>query len=151
MQRLLRRSVFVVIIFLISTVGITDGSPSANEQPDAAVVPLLDPAAMPESALPVASAPPRARAAARPGSGNELRFPYVPDPEYITSPTNYWAGRDGASIDYIVIHYTDISYARTLRAFDSLASDVSAHYVLRGDGHIPQIVAEGDTPWHSGN
>jgi hypothetical protein len=28
---------------------------------------------------------------------------------------------------------------------------VSAHYVIRGDGHIAQIVFEGDTAWHSGN
>ena len=145
MQGLLRRSVFVLIVLLLSSVGITDGTPRANEQPDAAVVPLLDPAAMPESAIPVA------RAATTSRSVNELRFPYVPQPEYITSPTNYWAGRGGASIDYIVIHYTDISYARTLRAFNTLASDVSAHYVIRGDGHIAQIVAEGDTAWHSGN
>ena len=145
MQRLLRRSVFAVAILLTSAVGITDGIPRPSEHPDAAVVPLLDPAAMPESAIPVA------RAAMTSRSAPSLRFPYVPEPEYITSPTNYWAGRDGASIDYIVIHYTDISYARTLRAFNSLASDVSAHYVIRGDGHIAQIVAEGDTAWHSGN
>src|SRR5438477_366719 len=145
MRRLLRRSVLVIAVSLISALGIADGTPSPNEQPDAAVVPLLDPAAMPESAIPVA------RAATTSRSAPSLRFPYVPEPEYITSPTNYWAGRDGASIDYIVIHYTDISYARTLRAFNNMASDVSAHYVIRGDGHIAQIVAEGDTAWHSGN
>jgi len=145
MRRLLRRSVFVVIVLLISTARIGDGTPRPNEQTDATVVPLLDPAAMPESAIPVA------RAAVASRSGTTMHFPFDPQPEYITSPTNYWAGRDGASIDYIVIHYTDISYALTLHAFNTLASDVSAHYVIRGDGHIAQIVAEGDTAWHSGN
>src|SRR6185437_4713458 len=111
MQRLLRRSVLVVGILLISATGLGDAAPRANEQPDVAVVPLLDPTAMPESAIPVAR----------------------------------------ASINYIVIHYTDISYARTLRAFNNLESDVSAHYVIRGDGHIAQIVHEADTAWHSGN
>src|SRR6266568_7001680 len=124
MQRLLRRSVLAVAVVLISAVGITDGTPRPNEQLDAAVVPLLDLSAMPESAIPVA------RAATTSRSAPSLRFPYVPQPEYITSPTNYWTGRDGASIDYIVIHYTDISYAYTLRAFNNLASDVSAHYVI---------------------
>lgn len=51
----------------------------------------------------------------------------------------------------MVIHYTDISYERTLRAFNIRASDVSAHYVVRGDGHIAQLVSEEDTAWHSGN
>ena len=109
------------------------------------VVALLDPMAMPESAVPVA------RAATASRSATTIHFPYAPQSEYLPTQTNYWEGRSGASIDYIVIHYTDISYARTLRAFNSLASDVSAHYVIRGDGHIAQIVHEADTAWHSGN
>jgi N-acetyl-anhydromuramyl-L-alanine amidase AmpD len=145
MQGLLRRSVLVLVIFLISATPRSDFAPRDTASPDIAIVPLLDPAAIPEFAIPVA------RAAATSRSGSAMRFPYVPEPEYVTSPTNYWAGRDGTSIDYIVIHYTDISYARTLHAFNTLASDVSAHYVVRGDGHIAQIVAEGDTAWHSGN
>jgi N-acetyl-anhydromuramyl-L-alanine amidase AmpD len=100
---------------------------------------------MPEAAVPVARAATTSRAA------TTIRFPYVPESEYLPTHTNYWEGRAGASIDYIVIHYTDISYARTLRAFNILASDVSAHYVIRGDGHIAQIVHEADTAWHSGN
>ena len=145
MQRLLRRSVLVLVIFLISATGQSDLAPQDTPPADATVVPLLDLATMPESAIPVA------RAAVTSRSGTTMRFPFDPQPEYITSPTNYWAGRDGASMEYIVIHYTDISYARTLHAFNTLASDVSAHYVIRGDGHIAQIVAEGDTAWHSGN
>jgi N-acetyl-anhydromuramyl-L-alanine amidase AmpD len=145
MQRLLRRSVFALVTILLGAVGITDDATHSNEQPDAAIVSLLDPAGLPESKIPAA------RAATTSRSASEVRFPYIPQPEYITSPTNYWEGRDGASIDYIVIHYTDISYARTLHAFNTLASDVSAHYVIRGDGHIAQLVAEGDTAWHSGN
>jgi hypothetical protein len=75
----------------------------------------------------------------------------VPQSEWIPTQTNYDTGREGASVDYIVIHYTDISYARTLRAFNIRASDVSSHYVIRGDGHIAQLVGEADTAWHSGN
>ncbi|HKC91003.1 MAG TPA: peptidoglycan recognition family protein [Candidatus Limnocylindria bacterium] len=145
MRRLLLRSVLILLILLLSATGLSDGQPRDNEQPDTAVVPLLDPAAMPESAIPVARAATTSRAA------TTIRFPYVPQSEYLPTHTNYWEGRDGASIDYIVIHYTDISYARTLRAFNIRASDVSAHYVIRGDGHIAQIVHEADTAWHSGN
>ena len=118
---------------------------SASQHPDVAVVPVLDSVTMPESAIPVARAATTSRAA------TTIRFPYVPQSEYLPTSTNFWEGRDGASVDYIVIHYTDISYARTLRAFSNLASDVSAHYVIRGDGHIAQIVHEADTAWHSGN
>jgi N-acetyl-anhydromuramyl-L-alanine amidase AmpD len=133
------------MILLLSVTGQSTAAPREISQPDETVVPLLDPAAMPEYAIPVA------RAATTSRSATAMRFPFDPQPEYITSPTNYWEGRDGASIDYIVIHYTDISYARTLHAFNTLSSDVSAHYVVRGDGHIAQLVAEGDTAWHSGN
>ena len=145
MQGLLRRSVLVFGIFLISATGLGDAAPRASERPDVTVVALLDPMAMPESAVPVA------RAATASRSATTIHFPYAPQSEYLPTQTNYWEGRSGASIDYIVIHYTDISYARTLRAFNSLASDVSAHYVIRGDGHIAQIVHEADTAWHSGN
>jgi N-acetyl-anhydromuramyl-L-alanine amidase AmpD len=145
MQRLLRRSALILVILLMSSVGSGDAAPRDSEQPGSAVVPVLDLAAMPESAIPMARAATTSRAA------SAIRFPYVAQSEYLPTQTNYWEGRHGASIEYIVIHYTDISYARTLRAFNTLASDVSAHYVIRGDGHIAQIVHEADTAWHSGN
>jgi N-acetyl-anhydromuramyl-L-alanine amidase AmpD len=145
MQRLLRRSVLFATLLLLSATGLSGAAPIESGQPDVAVVPLLDPGPMPEWAVPVA----RTAAAAR--ASTTIRFPYVPQSEYLPTQTNFWEGRDGASIDYIVIHYTDISYARTLRAFNVLSSDVSAHYVIRGDGHIAQIVHEADTAWHSGN
>lgn len=103
-----------------------------------------DPFAMPENTAPVARAATTSRTAA-------IRFPYALQSEYLPTRTNFWEGRGGASIDYIVIHYTDISYARTLRAFNTRASDVSSHYVIRGDGHTAQIVHEADTAWHAGN
>ena len=145
MRRLLRRSVLFIGILLVGATGLGDPAPRASEQADVAVVPVLDPAAMPESAIPVARAATAARSAAT------IRFPYVAQSEYLPTQTNFWEGRGGEPINYIVIHYTDISYARTLRAFNSLESDVSAHYVIRGDGHIAQIVHEADTAWHSGN
>jgi N-acetyl-anhydromuramyl-L-alanine amidase AmpD len=98
---------------------------------------------------PIAATPPRAAPPAR--SATQVRFPYAPQPEWLPTQTNYDVGRDGASIEYVVIHYTDISYERTLRAFNIRAADVSSHYVVRGDGHIAQIVGEADTAWHSGN
>ena len=103
MQRLLRRSVFVIGILLVGATGLGDAAPPANEQPDVAVVPLLDLTAMPESAIPVA------RAATTSRTATAIRFPYVAQSEYLPTHTNYWEGRRGASLNYIVIHYTDIS------------------------------------------
>ncbi|MDE3101156.1 MAG: N-acetylmuramoyl-L-alanine amidase [Chloroflexota bacterium] len=97
-----------------------------------------------------APAPERARPAPRAAAPAQT-FPYTPHPEWIPTPYNHDVGRGGASIDYIIIHYTAISYARTIIAFNNPNSGVSAHYVIRGDGHIAQLVGESDTAWHAGN
>jgi N-acetyl-anhydromuramyl-L-alanine amidase AmpD len=140
MKRLLRPLVFLLGICLAAA---------------CAAPPTVAPVATPTAAVAAAAAPaaspaPRALTAAR-STTTALHFPYSPQSEWIPTQTNYWQGRGGASIDYIVIHYTDISYERTLRAFYNIWSDVSAHYVIRGDGHIAQIVGEADTAWHAGN
>lgn len=105
----------------------------------AAARPTPDPTAQPRVA-------PQARGA------QQQAFPYAVQPEWIPTPFNHDEGRDDGSVDYIVIHYTAISYARTLRAFNNPSSGVSAHYVIRGsDGHVAQLVGEADTAWHAGN
>ena len=103
------------------------------------------------TADPVAPAADAARAVPVARSLTPIAFPYVAQAEWIPTQTNYDEGRDGAAVDYVVIHYTQISYARTLKAFSIRASNVSAHYVIRGDGHIAQVVGEADTAWHAGN
>jgi N-acetyl-anhydromuramyl-L-alanine amidase AmpD len=144
MRTLLRRSIFLLAVLLIGAGGLSGAAPGASEQAAVALAPAPAALAMPEDTVPVARAATTARSTA-------IRFPYAPQSEYLPTQTNFWEGRGGSSIDYIVIHYTDISYSRTLRAFHNRASDVSAHYVIRGDGHIAQIVHEADTAWHSGN
>jgi N-acetyl-anhydromuramyl-L-alanine amidase AmpD len=138
MKRLLRPLVFLIGLCLVS----------ACTSPAQAVP---SPTATPPSVAATPTASPVARALTIARASTTPHFPYTPQSEWIPTQTNYWTGRDGASIDYIVIHYTDISYARTLHAFYTLSSDVSAHYVIRGDGHIAQIVGEADTAWHAGN
>ena len=101
------------------------------------------PSAAPDGAPRVA---PQARAA-QPA----MRFPYVPQVEWIPTPYNHDVGRVDGEVDYIVIHYTAISYNRTIKAFNLPGSQVSAHYVIRQDGHIAQLVGEADTAWHAGN
>ena len=98
---------------------------------------------------PAPDAAPRAAPPAR--AAQPIRFPYTPQVEWAPTPYNHDVGRIDGSIDYIVIHYTAISYNRTLKAFNLPSSEVSAHYVIRQDGHIAQLVGEADTAWHAGN
>ena len=114
------------------------------------VVPQRDELA-PASLADAPAPQPTPRAAPPPRLLIATRFPYVAQPEWLPTRTNYDEGRGGAAVNWIVLHYTDISYARTLKAFSIPASNVSAHYVVRGDGHIGQVVGEADTAWHAGN
>jgi len=106
-------------------------------------------------AAPVRSDPPRGAAAVAPRAASpaqrgfpfgERRAEWIP-----ATPWNYDRGRFGERVEFIVIHYTAISYERTLRAFTSPASGVSAHYVVRHDGQVTQMVSEDDTAWQAGN
>jgi N-acetyl-anhydromuramyl-L-alanine amidase AmpD len=142
---------FVVALLTVSSVGLTDAGVRFDRPELAAVAevaPLRGSMELPGGPIPEPT--PAARASSLSRSAT-IRFPFVPQAEWAPTQTNYWEGRDGAAVEYIVIHYTEISYARTLRAFNIRSSDVSAHYVVRGDGHIAQIVGEADTAWHAGN
>ncbi|MFF8595583.1 N-acetylmuramoyl-L-alanine amidase [Streptomyces sp. NPDC015220] len=56
------------------------------------------------------------------------------------------------SLDRVVIHVTQESYADTLAIFQNSQKKVSAHYVVRSaDGHVAQCVRESDIAWHAGN
>ncbi|AUH40042.1 N-acetylmuramoyl-L-alanine amidase [Streptomyces sp. CMB-StM0423] len=65
------------------------------------------------------------------------------------SPSNYNSGRS-ASINKIVIHVTQGSYAGSISWFQNPAAQSSAHYVVRSsDGEVTQMVRDGDTAWHA--
>ena len=148
-MRTLRRAL-VVVGFLVVACVFAASDAADRAQDNGRVLAVVTPDAPPALAEAVRAVN-VARAAPAPRPQAQIAFPYQYQSEWIPTETNYWEGRDGASIDYVVIHYTDISYARTLRAFYNRWSDVSAHYVIRGDGHIAQIVGEADTAWHAGN
>ncbi|GGN42774.1 N-acetylmuramoyl-L-alanine amidase [Streptomyces fuscichromogenes] len=63
------------------------------------------------------------------------------------------AGRPGDyTIDRVIIHVTQQSYAGTLSIFQDPKKRVSAHYLVRSaDGHVAQCVRESDVAWHAGN
>ncbi len=55
------------------------------------------------------------------------------------------------AISHIILHYTDMTDcdAALARLCDA-AAKVSAHYLIRRDGHIFQLVDEVDRAWHAG-
>lgn len=64
---------------------------------------------------------------------------------------NFGPRRDGARADMVVLHYTGMESAEAARErlCDPLA-EVSAHYLIRSDGHIWRLVDEGMRAWHAG-
>ncbi|MGH2378731.1 MAG: N-acetylmuramoyl-L-alanine amidase [Candidatus Limnocylindria bacterium] len=123
-------------------VALPEAAPGGTSGSSAALQDL--PPARPRGAAEVA---PRAASAAQRGFPfGEARAEWIP-----ATPWNYDRGRFGEPVRFIVIHYTAISYERTLRAFTSPASRVSAHYVVRHDGHVTQMVSEDDTAWQAGH
>ncbi|MEU2054607.1 N-acetylmuramoyl-L-alanine amidase [Streptomyces bungoensis] len=56
------------------------------------------------------------------------------------------------TVDRVIIHVTEETYADTLAIFRDPQRQVSAHYVVRStDGHVAQCVREADIAWHAGN
>lgn len=59
---------------------------------------------------------------------------------------------DDFTVDRVVIHVTEGSYATAVRVFRDPLHAAAAHYVIRGkDGHIAQMARELDVAFHAGN
>ncbi|MET9933426.1 MULTISPECIES: N-acetylmuramoyl-L-alanine amidase [unclassified Streptomyces] len=58
---------------------------------------------------------------------------------------------DDYTIDRVVIHVVQGSYATALRVFKNPAHGAAAHYVVRKDGHVAQMIRELDVAFHAGN
>ncbi|WP_330332767.1 N-acetylmuramoyl-L-alanine amidase [Streptomyces sp. NBC_00536] len=54
-------------------------------------------------------------------------------------------------IDRIVIHVTQGDFASSVEAFQNPWHKASAHYIVRQDGHVEQMVRELDIAFHAGN
>ncbi|NBE52181.1 N-acetylmuramoyl-L-alanine amidase [Streptomyces boluensis] len=56
------------------------------------------------------------------------------------------------TVDRVVIHVTEGSYATAVRVFRDPLHAAAAHYLIRGkDGHIAQMARELDVAFHAGN
>lgn len=71
-------------------------------------------------------------------------------PACIQDPSpNYTAGRS-ATIDTVVIHTTEGSYAGAVSWLKNPSAGASAHYVIKEDGtQVTQLVADSNTSWHA--
>ena len=64
---------------------------------------------------------------------------------------NFGARRDGLKPELVVLHYTAMDSAEAaLNRLCDPASEVSAHYLIGGDGALWQMVREEDRAWHAG-
>lgn len=58
---------------------------------------------------------------------------------------------DDYPIDRVVIHVVQGGYASALKVFKDPAHGAAAHYVVRKDGHVAQMIRELDVAFHAGN
>ncbi|MET7618582.1 N-acetylmuramoyl-L-alanine amidase [Streptomyces sp. NPDC005408] len=58
---------------------------------------------------------------------------------------------DDYRIDMVVIHVVQGSYPTALRVFKDPGHGAAAHYVVRKDGHVAQMIRELDVAFHAGN
>ncbi|PTX54138.1 N-acetylmuramoyl-L-alanine amidase [Litoreibacter ponti] len=71
-------------------------------------------------------------------------------PEWRPSP-NFGDRKDGARPELVVLHYTAMSDCEAAcRALSNPETEVSAHYLIREDGHVIQLVEEEKRAWHAG-
>lgn len=54
-------------------------------------------------------------------------------------------------IDRVVIHVTQGSYRSAVKVFQDPGHEAAAHYIVRKDGHVTQMVRELDVAYHAGN
>lgn len=58
---------------------------------------------------------------------------------------------DDYTIDRVVIHVTQGSYQSAVKVFQDPGHGAAAHYVVRKDGHVTQMIRELDVAFHAGN
>lgn len=65
--------------------------------------------------------------------------------------THFTEGRQGHSIDKVVIHHNagNLSVEDCYRVWES--HEASAHYQVESSGRIGQLVWDSDTAWHCGD
>lgn len=83
-----------------------------------------------------------------PGAVDYARAQWTP-----ASPANWRrADRpDDFEVDRVVVHVTQGSFRSAVRVFQDPGHGAAAHYVVREDGHVTQMIRELDVAFHAGN
>lgn len=58
---------------------------------------------------------------------------------------------DDYDIDRVVIHVTQGSFSSAVAVFQDPGHRAAAHYIVRKDGHVTQMIRELDVAFHAGN
>ncbi|MYX98204.1 N-acetylmuramoyl-L-alanine amidase [Streptomyces sp. SID486] len=58
---------------------------------------------------------------------------------------------DDYPVDRVVVHVTQGGYASAVKVFQDPAHGAAAHYIVRADGRITQLVRELDVAFHAGD
>lgn len=87
----------------------------------------------------------------KPRKEGELDYPGA---EWTAASRANWRLADRPAdyvIDRVVIHVVQGSYLMALKVFKDPGHGAAAHYVVRKDGHVAQMIRELDVAFHSGN
>ncbi|CAM5727735.1 N-acetylmuramoyl-L-alanine amidase OS=Streptomyces alboniger OX=132473 GN=CP975_25160 PE=4 SV=1 [Streptomyces alboniger] len=58
---------------------------------------------------------------------------------------------DDYGIDMVVVHVTQGSFDSAVKVFQDPEHGAAAHYIVRKDGHVTQMIRELDVAYHAGN
>lgn len=58
---------------------------------------------------------------------------------------------DDYAVDRVVVHVTQGGYASAVKAFEDPGHQAAAHYIVRQDGQVTQMIRELDVAFHTGN
>ncbi|MFD9428114.1 MULTISPECIES: peptidoglycan-binding protein [unclassified Streptomyces] len=76
--------------------------------------------------------------------------PDYPSALWVPAHANNFASGRSATVDKVVVHVTQGSYAGSISWFQNATSKVSSHYVIRSsDGQVTQMVRDSDTAYHA--
>lgn len=74
--------------------------------------------------------------------------------EWTAASSSNWRRADRPDdyrIDRVVVHVTQGSFSSAVRAFQDPGHGAAAHYIVRRDGHVAQMIRELDVAFHAGN
>ncbi|MGY3678843.1 peptidoglycan-binding protein [Streptomyces sp. TE33382] len=83
-------------------------------------------------------------------AGVTAQSPDYPSALWVPAHANNYATGRSATVNKVVVHVTQGSYAGSISWFQNATSQVSSHYVVRSsDGEITQMVRDSNTAYHA--